>query len=614
MGIYTGIIVKVTDNSGASVTKVFNITVTDNSVRSVYLNFGPDGSPVQALPWNNFIGYPLSNFNYGNIKDDANVLTSFGFKFLDQWNGGLSVGLRTGNNTGVFPDNVMKSSFHNYNTGDHIMEFTGLNSAKRYSIGFLTNTNTGTSSLVTFTNGVQTISVDGKYNTSMLANLNGLIPNASGVIQVTINKPATNAILCLNGLVIREHDASAPVVRPADLFAETFLQKDKIKLVWSDRSNNETGFEIWRSTTSSNGYSLVTTTASDINTFTNTGLTLNTRYFYKVRAINGAVQSNFTNTANAILASDIVLINQNVDIAQKAPLPWNSTSSPSTVGATFSNLINTNLLNSGFEMVITKDFNGAGFAGVNTDGIFPANVMVSNYWTDAGQTSQVKFQNLDLSKKYRIGCFGSNTTVNFTTAFYSCNNRSVELNSYFNNSKVVYLDKLTPGADGELIINVNTAGGSPYSFTGAFTIEYYDDNSADVPVVNTIFASAPLPLARNVPVDNKVAEIKTVAAKSVTEKLLTKNELSENIKVFPNPFTNKIQVEMVNPKAASVVIMLYDLNGKQVFQSTGLNVMKGNNTIAANLPVGLRLMPGSYFINVWIDGKLSKSVKLIKVD
>ena len=614
MGIYTGIIVKVTDNSGASVTKVFNITVTDNSVRSVYLNFGPDGSPVQALPWNNFIGYPLSNFNYGNIKDDANVLTSFGFKFLDQWNGGLSVGLRTGNNTGVFPDNVMKSSFHNYNTGDHIMEFTGLNSAKRYSIGFLTNTNTGTSSLVTFTNGVQTVSVDGKYNTSMLANLNGLIPNASGVIQVTINKPATNAILCLNGLVIREHDASAPVVRPADLFAETFLQKDKIKLVWSDRSNNETGFEIWRSTTSSNGYSLVTTTASDINTFTNTGLTLNTRYFYKVRAINGAVQSNFTNTANAILASDIVLINQNVDIAQKAPLPWNSTSSPSTVGATFSNLINTNLLNSGFEMVITKDFNGAGFAGVNTDGIFPANVMVSNYWTDAGQTSQVKFQNLDLSKKYRIGCFGSNTTVNFTTAFYSCNNRSVELNSYFNNSKVVYLDKLTPGADGELIINVNTAGGSPYSFTGAFTIEYYDDNSADVPVVNTIFASAPLPLARNVPVDNKVAEIKTVAAKSVTEKLLTKNELSENIKVFPNPFTNKIQVEMVNPKAASVVIMLYDLNGKQVFQSTGLNVMKGNNTIAANLPVGLRLMPGSYFINVWIDGKLSKSVKLIKVD
>jgi large repetitive protein len=615
MGIYTGITVKITDNSGASVSKSFNVTVTDNSVRSVYLNFGPDGSPAQAQPWNNFIGYPLSNYNYTNVKDDANVLTTFGFKFLDQWNGGLSVGLRTGDNSGVFPDNVMRTSFHNYNTGNHVMEFTGLNPTRRYSIGFLTNTNTGTASLVTFTNGVQTVSVDGKYNTSVLANLNGLIPNASGIIQVTINKPSTNAILCLNGVVIREHDAAAPVIRPADLFAETFLQKDKIRLTWSDRSSNETGFQIWRSTSSSGNFSLVATTAANITAFTNIDLTPNTRYYYKVRAIRDLETSNYTNVATAILASDIVLINQNVDIAQKAPLPWNSTSSPSTVGATFSNLINTNLLNSGFEMVITKDFNGAGFAGVNTDGIFPANVMVSNYWTDAGQTSQVKFQNLDLSKKYRIGCFGSNNTVNFTTAIYSCNNKSVELNSYFNNSKVVYLDKLTPGADGELIVNVNTAGGSPYCFTGAFTIEYYDDNTPDEPVVNTIFQQTPLPLARNMQQDNLVATATTVKeAKPIAENLITNQQFVENIKVFPNPFTNKIQVEMENLKSASVAIMLYDLSGRQVFRSNGMNVMKGNNTIAANLPVGLKLMPGSYFINILIDGKLSKSVKLIKVN
>jgi len=615
MGIYKGIVVKITDNSGASVSKSFNVIVTDNSVRSVYLNFGPDGSPAQGLPWNNFIGYPLSNYTYNNIKDDANVLTSFGFRFLDQWNGGLSVGMRTGNNSGVFPDNVMKTSFHNYNTGNHIIEFTGLNPAKRYSIGFLTNTNTGTPSLVTFTNGVQTVSVDGKYNTTVLANLNGLIPNASGVVQVTINKPSTNAILCLNGLVIREHEAAAPVIRPSDLFAETFLQKDRIKLTWSDRSNNETGFQIWRSTTSNGSYSLITTTAANISTYINAGLSSNVRYFYKVRAVNDAVTSEYSNVTNAILATDIVLINQNVDIAQKAPLPWNSTSSPSTVGATFSNLINTNLLNSGFEMVITKDFNGAGFAGVNTDGVFPANVMVSNYWTDAGQTSQVKFQNLDLSKKYRIGCFGSNNTVNFTTAYYSCNNKSVELNSYFNNSKVVYLDKLTPGADGELIVNVNTAAGSPYCFTGAFTIEYYDDNTPDEPVVNTIFESTPLALARNMPVVNEVA--KTIAVKelkAVAENVVVATDFSENIKVFPNPFTNKIVVEMTNPKAAPVNILLYDLNGKLVFRSTGLNVMKGNNTVSANLPVGLTLMPGSYFINVWIDGKLSKSVKLVKIN
>jgi len=190
---------------------------------------------------------------------------------------------------------------------------------------------------------------------------------------------------------------------------------------------------------------------------------------------------------DAFVAAEIVLINLNVNIAQAAPSPWNSTSSPSTQGASFPNLRNTNLANTGFEMVITKntgfemvitkEFNGAGFAGVNSNGVFPVNVQTTNYWTDAGQTSQMKFRNLDVSRKYRIGCFGSNTNNDYTTANYTCNGKTVELNSYYNSTKVVYLDKLVPNENGELIVSVNTAGGSPYSFTGAFTIEYYDDAS-----------------------------------------------------------------------------------------------------------------------------------------
>ena len=40
---------------------------------------------------------------------------------------------------------------------------------------------------------------------------------------------------------------------------------------------------------------------------------------------------------------------------------------------------------------------------------------------------RLRFQNLDISKKYRIGCFGSNTNTNYTTANYSCNGKTVEL-------------------------------------------------------------------------------------------------------------------------------------------------------------------------------------------
>lgn len=616
MGYYPGIVVTVTDNSGASVSKVFNATVTDNSVRTAYLNFGPEGSTAQAAPWNNYLGYPFKNNVYGSIKDDANVTTNFTFKFLTQWNGGLSFGMRTGDNTGVFPDNVMRTSFHNYNTGSHVIEFGGLDPAKRYSIGFLTNSHSGAASPVTFTSGAQSITIDGRYNTDKLVNLNGLVPNASGIVQVTLVKNSTNQVLSLNAVVIREYLTTDPVIRPSDLIAHTVLQNDKISLTWSDRSGDETGFQIWRSTAADGTYTLVSTTAANVNSYTNSGLTANTRYYYKVRAVKGATYSNYSNISNAILAQNIVLINQNVSASQSGASPWNNTSSPSTIGATFSNLNNTALVNTGFEMVITKEFNGTGYAGVNANGVFPANVQVSNYWTDAGQTSAVQFQNLDISKKYRIGCFGSNTNSNYTTGNYSCNGKTVELNSYYNDVKVVYLDKLTPNADGKLIVSVSTAGGSPYSFTGAFTIEYYDDNTPAEPVVNTIYSDG-VPQGRMIagkgghtlPQPEAVVSTAKPSVPSVKTE-----ELADVISVFPNPFTDRIQVELQNPKASAVTIMLYDINGSLLFKTNNMNVMKGNNIVSANLPVGIKLAPGMYVINVWIDGKMSKSVKLIKVN
>jgi hypothetical protein len=339
-----------------------------------------------------------------------------------------------------------------------------------------------------------------------------------------------------------------------------------------------------------------------------------------VRAKNGSTYSAYTNKATAILASKIVLVHQNVDPGMAEAAPWNNTSAASIVDATFSNLINTDLTNSGFQMVITKEFNGTGYAGVTADGIFPSKVQVANYWTDAGQTSQVKFQNLDISKKYRIGCFGSNTNSYYAVGNYSCNGKTVELNSYYNNSEVVYLDKLTPDNNGELVLSVSTAGGSPYSFTNAYTIEYYDDPTPDGPVVNTIYTDV-VPQQNNLLLAHLLPEIVNAATENTKPAVVVPNAISnvkvddaKIISVFPNPFTSMIKVELQNAKAKTVTIMLSNIDGKLIFKSNELNIMKGNNIVGANLPVNLALAPGSYIITVWVDGKLSKSTKLIKVN
>jgi len=64
------------------------------------------------------------------------------------------------------------------------------------------------------------------------------------------------------------------------------ITNSSIALNWSDNSNDETGFEIFRSTSSGGTYAQVGTTGAGTTTFNNTGLIDNTRYYYRVYAYN----------------------------------------------------------------------------------------------------------------------------------------------------------------------------------------------------------------------------------------------------------------------------------------------------------------------------------------
>jgi hypothetical protein len=70
-------------------------------------------------------------------------------------------------------------------------------------------------------------------------------------------------------------------------------------LNWSCTATNEDGFKIERSLNGSSGWSQIATTGINILTFTNTGLSSNTRYYYRVRSYNRLGDSAYSNTANA---------------------------------------------------------------------------------------------------------------------------------------------------------------------------------------------------------------------------------------------------------------------------------------------------------------------------
>jgi hypothetical protein len=78
---------------------------------------------------------------------------------------------------------------------------------------------------------------------------------------------------------------ASSVTTPAAVqsFTATAASSTQINLSWTDKSGVETGFRIERSTDNSN-WSLVTTTAANATSFSNTGLTASTLYYYRIRS------------------------------------------------------------------------------------------------------------------------------------------------------------------------------------------------------------------------------------------------------------------------------------------------------------------------------------------
>lgn len=75
--------------------------------------------------------------------------------------------------------------------------------------------------------------------------------------------------------------------------------ENSISISWTDNANNESGFKIERSLSSTTGFTQVSTAGANATSRSMTGLSAGTRYYFRVRAYNATGNSNYSNTANA---------------------------------------------------------------------------------------------------------------------------------------------------------------------------------------------------------------------------------------------------------------------------------------------------------------------------
>ena len=85
---------------------------------------------------------------------------------------------------------------------------------------------------------------------------------------------------------------------PSDLLFDPNI--DRVKIDWTSNSSGlEDGFEIQRSLNGVNGWSTVGNVGTSITTFTDTGLTQSTTYFYRVRATDVSGNSDYSEVGSS---------------------------------------------------------------------------------------------------------------------------------------------------------------------------------------------------------------------------------------------------------------------------------------------------------------------------
>ncbi len=89
-----------------------------------------------------------------------------------------------------------------------------------------------------------------------------------------------------------------PPNAPGFLHARS-ASRTQIDLTWTDNAANEAGFYVERSANGTGGWTRIATLGVNVRSYSNTGLTANTKHYYRVQSYNGTAASAYSAVASA---------------------------------------------------------------------------------------------------------------------------------------------------------------------------------------------------------------------------------------------------------------------------------------------------------------------------
>lgn len=629
LGTYN-ITVTATDNYGGNNSKAFTLNVNGKNQVTINLNFNQ--ALPQAAPWNNTNSAPVANLTVNNLKDNNNNNTTVGFNLMTGMVGSYSNAVTTNNNSGVFPDNVLKTMYFT-SVGTPIQyRITGLAQNKKYSFiihgGYpwtVQQQNTSGTLIGNYSVGTKTASLDAANNTSQTVRFNNLSPDASGNIIVTLQKAPGAGYVIINAMQILSYDDSQAAItfNPPYSVKAVGASNSQIKLTWQNLAETRTGIEIWRSTTPNGTYTLRSAMSSNSVTYTDNGLATGSTFFYKLRSVNNAVYSGFTSPVGASTISYVVKLNMNSQAVLSQSPPWNNLNTLTYSGFSFENMINTQEQATGINFNVLDNFtsfhDGVGINTGNNSGVVPDNVMRTLYYMAGGDSSRFTFTGLNRTQVYNIEFYGGSTFPYEALSRYQIGSEVVELSCLNNTTQTVTIYNVKPDSTGKITVRFFTP--SMYSFLNAIMIhgmpssDIVAQNAQGVPGSQSVMSNILITSTESVENDNSQPIVTQQRGSTSEGQIIEVNnddQVVYDFKVYPNPFVDQININLNFLENASVFsVVLSDFTGRQLMVKDFRNVSKGNwrHTIQLNrnLPAGI------YFLNfIGLPGERTKNIKLIK--
>lgn len=312
-----------TDDSSQTASSTVSVTVNDSAIttgQSIYINFSSDASHNGGGYWNDLNTIPTATTVINNLKDSTNKILSVG---LVSVNGNISYdngGKSTGNNSGIYPDNVITSDWYaNPDGAIYTMKIKGLRADSLYNFTFFAS-NITSNRTSEFIIGVDTVTLLATNNTTAVVKIDSAKAASDSTINVSLTRGSGSHYGNINAMVIHGSFPYSNTPLSVNAGADQFLDTGAKSTFFKGSGSVGNGKTITGYQWSQISGSPTTIVSPSTDTTTVTGLSKGNNYSFQLKVTDDSSETA-TDTVNVFInAADTTDYKLTLDSAGKY---WN---------------------------------------------------------------------------------------------------------------------------------------------------------------------------------------------------------------------------------------------------------------------------------------------------